>query len=344
MCGRSWPECGQISQGGGSLFDPESLEKYLRAVGTDPTVSRVVAVERFPGGLSSLSARVDLDTEDGPTTWVLRAEPEHGVIPPYDIAWEFELLRRLGTQGLPVPQAIHLEPDAGVLGARFMLMECVEGEAYRSTDPRLGADPELQATLQRGFVETLAQVHSVEDHGLPVPADGAASARELVEVCRCRLAETSVHPRPVLTHALDLLDRLAPDSERLVLLHGDFRLPNLKWRDGRVNGILDWELARVGDPHSDIAFTQTVGAGPCAVQGGLAENYTRLTGFALDPAKLTYYQTLEMAKSAIIGLAAARDLINGGSDLRLMSVAGLAATGESVIAMLESQLDLLQGA
>ena len=326
------------------MFDPESLENYLRTTSTVATVRRVVAVERFPGGLSSLSVRVDVETDEGVESWVLRAEPEHGVIPPYDIAWEFGLLRRLGVQGLPVPRAIHLEPDAGVLGARFMLMECVEGEAYRSTDPRLSADPELESTLQRGFVESLAQVHAVAEHGLPVPASGAESARELVEVCRRRLAETSVHPRPVLTHALDVLDRLAPESERLVLLHGDFRLPNLKWRDGRVSGILDWELARVGDPHSDIAFTQTVGAGPCAVQGDLAEHYTRLTGFALDPARLTYYQTLEMAKSAIIGLAAARDLINGGSDLRLMSVAGLAATGESVIAMLESQLDLLQGA
>jgi hypothetical protein len=57
-----------------------------------------------------------------------------------------------------------------------------------------------------------------------------------------------------------------------------------------------------------------------------------------------YYQALEMAKSAIIGLAAARDLANGGSDLRLISVAGLAATGESVISMLLDQLQSLQEA
>ncbi len=326
------------------MFDLESLEKYLTSESTQLGVRRVVGVERFPAGLSSLSSRVDVQTDAGAASWVLRAEPEHGVIPPYDIAREYLLLSRLGPQGLPVPRTVHLEIDPAALGARFMLMEFVPGEVYRSTDPRLAEDPDLEATLQRGFVETLAQVHTVEDHGLPVPADGPTSARELVEVCRQRLAETSLQPRPILTHALDVLDELAPPSERLVLLHGDYRLPNLKWHDGRISGILDWELARVGDPHSDIAFTQTVGAGSCAVLGELAEHYERLTGTEIDPARIVYYQALEMAKSAIIGLAAARDLANGGSDLRLISVAGLAATGESVISMLLDQLQSLQEA
>lgn len=325
------------------MFDLESLEKYLTDGGTGLGVRRLDAVRRFPSGLSSLSMRLDVETETGPESWVLRAEPEHGVIPPYDITWEYDLLSRLGPQGLPVPRAVHVEPDAAALGARFMIMEYVGGEIYRSTDPRFAEDPELERTLQRGFVETLARVHSVTEHGLPVPADGPSSARELVEVCRRRLAETSLQPRPIMTHALDTLDRLAPESERQVLLHGDFRLPNLKWSGGRVSGILDWELARVGDPHSDIAFTQTVGAGPCAVQGELCDLYTELTGIEIDPVRIVYYQALEMAKSSIIGLAAARDVATGGSDLRLISVAGLAATGESIISMLVTQLETMEG-
>jgi aminoglycoside phosphotransferase (APT) family kinase protein len=326
------------------LFDLDSLEKYLTSESAQLGVRRVLAVERVPAGLSSLSSRVEVETASGPASWVLRAEPEHGVIPPYDIAREYDLLSRLGPQGLPVPRTVHLEGDPAALGARFMLMEYVPGEVYRSTDPRLAEDPELERTLQRGFVETLAQVHSVADHGVPVPADVPASARELVDVCRMRLEETSLQPRPILTHALDVLDDLAPEGDRLVLLHGDYRLPNLKWHSGRISGILDWELARVGDPHSDIAFTQTVGAGSCAVLGDLAEHYQQLTGFEIDPVRIVYYQALEMAKSAIIGLAAARDLANGGSDLRLISVAGLAATGESVISMLLDQLQSLQEA
>jgi aminoglycoside phosphotransferase (APT) family kinase protein len=218
-------------------------------------------------------------------------------------------------------------------------MSYIEGEAYRSLDERLSADPELRTSVTRQFVEMLARIHQVRDHGLPGFADGPSSARAFVAVCRRRLADTEVMPRPLLRHALDVLERSAPDCERLVLLHGDYRLPNLKWRDGRIVGILDWELARVGDPAADLAFTQTVGAGPCAIENELAEYYTELTGNEIDERRIAYYQMFELLKSCIIGLAGARDLVEGGSDLRLLSVAGLGATAEGMVSVMETLLE-----
>jgi aminoglycoside phosphotransferase (APT) family kinase protein len=269
----------------------------------------------------------------------MRVEPEHGVIPPYDIAREYRLLAEVGAAGLPTPSVVHLEEDASIVGGRFILMSFVEGMIYKSMDPRLDADPELLAGIQERFVEMLARVHETPQSVLPSYTSGEESARGEVAVCRRRLQETALLPSPVLRHALDVLDEHAPPAQRIALLHGDYRLPNLMWKDGEISGVLDWELARVGDPLSDLAFTQTIGRGPCSVEGELAARYSERTGIEIDDRRLLYYRLLEMVKGTIIGLAGAYDLANGGSDLRLLSVARIAAAGQAMMGMLEQQLE-----
>ncbi|KAB2856692.1 MAG: phosphotransferase, partial [Bauldia sp.] len=214
----------------------------LRRPGLD--VRRVTAVQRFPSGLSSQSFRVDAVTGTGPVTWVMRREPEFGVIPPYDIVSEAGLLEAAAKAGVPVPEVVHLESDPEVLRGRFLLMEFVDGQTYRSQDPLLAADPELTSALQEQFVEVLAAVHATTQDVLPGHADSRAAAKAHVAECRRRMADTEVLPHPIVADALDMLDDLAPDGAPLVLCHGDFRLPNLKWRDRRIVGALEEVQAR----------------------------------------------------------------------------------------------------
>jgi aminoglycoside phosphotransferase (APT) family kinase protein len=315
------------------------LEKALKSNAPQLGVDRVLSVERFTSGLSSQSYGVDAETSEGPIRWVMRVEPEHGVIPPYDIAKEYRLLREVHGAGLPAPRVLHLEEDASVVGGRFILMNFVEGIIYRSMDPRLDADPELLANVQEHFIEMLARIHETPQSVLPSYTSGEEAARGEVAVCRRRLHETELLPSPVIRHALDVLDECAPPAQRVALLHGDYRLPNLMWKDGAISGVLDWELARVGDPLSDLAFTQTIGRGPCSVEGELAARYSERTGIEIDEKRLLYYRLLEMVKGTIIGLAGAYDLAHGGNDLRLLSVARIAAAGQAIMGALESQLE-----
>ena len=48
-----------------------------------------------------------------------------------------------------------------------------------------------------------------------------------------------------------------------------------------------------------------------------------------------------MVKGSIIGLAGAYDLVHGGNDLRLLSVATIATSGQAIMGLLESQLEEL---
>jgi aminoglycoside phosphotransferase (APT) family kinase protein len=269
----------------------------------------------------------------------MRVEPEHGVIPPYDIAREYRLLQDVDKAGLPVPKMLHLGEDKSVVGGRFLLMSFIVGEIYRSQDPRIVNDPVLMASTQEQFVEMAARIHSTPQTVLPKYKTGKEAARGLIAICRDRMARTELIPSPILRHTLDILDRDAPDAQKIGLLHGDFRLPNLMWHDGKISGILDWELATVGDPLSDLAFTQTVGMGPCSIEGDLAKRYAEITGIEVDPKKIIYYKLLELTKSTIIGLAGAYDIAQGGTDLRLLSVATIALSGQAMFGLFESQLE-----
>ncbi len=316
------------------------LERALQSRAPELNVKRISSVERLTGGLSSQSFRVSVETEGGPSTWVMRVEPKHGTIKPYSMAREYNLIRAVGKGGVPVPDALYLDEDESVVGGRFMLMSFVQGEIYSQADPRLEADPELKKSVQRQFVEALAQIHDVSQDVLPMYADGAEAARAQVAVCRARLEEAELLPCPVFRHALDVLDREAPEAQKLSLLHGDFRLPNLMFREGKLRAILDWELARVGDPLGDIAFTQTTGAGICAIEGELARYYTEITGIEIDERQMIYHKLLEGTKAAIIGLSGASAVAEGGTDLRQLSVAVMSLMGgQTRLRDLEAQLE-----
>lgn len=317
------------------------LEKALKDKAPQLGIDRVLSIERLTTGLSSESYGVEAETAKGPIHLVMRVEPDHGVIPPYDIAREYRLLREVHEAGLPTPGVVHLEEDPSVVGGRFILMTFVEGVIYRNMDARLGADPAGLASMQEQFVEMLARIHETPQSVLPSYTTGDEAARAEVAVCRDRLMRTALLPSPIIRHALDVLDEHAPPAQRLALLHGDYRLPNLMWKNGVISGVLDWELARVGDPLSDLAFTQTIGRGLCSIEGELAIRYGERSGIEIDERRLVYYRLLEMVKGTIIGLAGAYDLAHGGNDLRLLSVARIAAAGQAIMGGLEAQLEEL---
>jgi aminoglycoside phosphotransferase (APT) family kinase protein len=317
------------------------LEKALKDEAPQLGIDRILSVERLTTGLSSESYSVEAETAKGPIRLVMRVEPDHGVIPPYDIAREYRLLREVHEAGLPTPGVVHLEEDPSVVGGRFILMTFVEGVIYRNMDARLEADPARLASMQEQFVEMLARIHETPQSVLPNYTTGEEAARAEVAVCRHRLMRTALLPSPIIRHALDVLDEHAPPAQRLALLHGDYRLPNMMWKDDVISGVLDWELARVGDPLSDLAFTQTIGRGLCSIEGELATRYGERTGIEIDERRLVYYRLLEMVKGTIIGLAGAYDLAHGGNDLRLLSVARIAAAGQAIMGGLEAQLEEL---
>jgi len=109
------------------------------------------------------------------------------------------------------------------------------------------ADPQV---LIRDIARELAATHRTDPTGIPVPVMDTAQA--LADL-KARFISYGAD-RPILALAVRWLEQNLPAPVPPRLVHGDFRLGNLLVDDGRLSGVLDWELAHLGDPHEDIAF------------------------------------------------------------------------------------------
>ena len=132
-------------------------------------------------------------------------------------------------------------------------MDRLEGETIPRKilrDERFSA---ARAVLARDCGEALALIHSVASDHLPKalrPAPGSVRVAELKTAY-----DTIGRPNGVYALALRwLADHLPPDPPQLSLVHGDFRHGNLMIDENGLAGVLDWELAHLGDPMEDLAW------------------------------------------------------------------------------------------
>jgi aminoglycoside phosphotransferase (APT) family kinase protein len=202
-----------------------------------------VGLERLSGGANMESWRF----ASGETQCVLRRAPslEMMVGRPMDHAAEAALIRAAHAAGVMAPEVlVELEPGDGI-GSGYV-MRAIPG----SPDPGLflaEADPKVGI---RDIARELVATHRTNPAGLQVPLMDTAEA--LGELRNRFLSYGG--DRPILALALRWLEGniLPPVAPRLV--HGDFRLGNLMFEQGQLTGVLDWELAHLGDWHEDLAF------------------------------------------------------------------------------------------
>ena len=249
-----------------------------------------------PEGLERLSGGANMESwlfRAGDGAYVLRRSPagfaliggraiDHGI--------EAGLIRAAQAAGVTAPRVIvELTREDGI-GAGFV-MEALPGTA-NPAEILSSADP---AQLIDDIGRELAATHAIdpaEVDGLPtmVTADALADLRR-------RFIEYG-GDRPVLALALRWLEANIPAPVSPRLVHGDFRLGNLLVENGRLTGVLDWELAHFGDPHEDLAYgCMTVwrfsrpdrpAYGLASVEA-LAKAYAEAGGEAFDPVRFRFW-------------------------------------------------------
>ena len=108
---------------------------------------------------------------------------------------------------------------------------------------------------------------------------------------------------------------------RAALVHGDFKANNLVtdaerlWQDKSAT-VLDWEMAHVGDPIEDLAWTLLWSTAHDLV-GGLLNRaeylaaYEAASGHAVEAARLAYWEIFACVKLAAIFIAGVRPTADG---------------------------------
>lgn len=310
----------------------DALAPWLAArLGAGPVELR--DLRRHAEGWSWHTYTFEAAWEGGRRGFAVRREPEDGLLAPYDIRGQWTLHEALAQRSaVPVPALDWLEPDPGVLGMPFYVMERVDGVVpvqWRGDDPAIFPDEEARREIGLGFVDALAAVHAVDpaDAGLPVPAE-APAVREVARWERF-YEEAVLIEVPVVREALAWLRANTVASERVVLCHGDYRIGNfVLGADRRIAAILDWELAHAGDPVEDIAWAALrLFRGRSPRWSHLLEGdeflarYAERTGLDVAPEALRFWTVLGFVKAIAPHLRACRAFETGRSgDVRLAAM------------------------
>ncbi|MEO5840410.1 MAG: phosphotransferase [Acidimicrobiales bacterium] len=136
---------------------------------------------------------------------------------------------------------------------------------------------------------------------------------------------STIREVPAIRAALAWARNNVATSDLLVLCHGDYRTGNYLLRDGRIVGVLDWELAHVGDPVDDLAWAALPAfrgrsslVGHMLSEHDFLDTYRRITGVEVSADTLRFWSVINHVKAASIFLRGTRAFEDGRSnDLRL---------------------------
>jgi len=302
----------------GEEFDLPKVERYLRehipGLGAGS-----LHVRQFPSGASNLTYLLQIGEWEG----VLR-RPPFGPVPPraHDMARESTLLWKIHPVFPLAPRPYVFCDDLSIMGAPFYVMERKKGVVLDSTfPPGVTPTPELCRRISQTVVQTLAQIHALDWRAAGLDTLGhpegflARQVKGWIE----RYFRAQTDEIPQVEPLTRWLAAHIPASPPPSLIHNDFKLNNMLLDPNdlaRPTGVLDWEMATIGDPLFDLAISLSYWVGPddpaelqrvlpvVTVTPGFftrqefLELYARASG--RDLANLHFYLTFAYFKLAVI--------------------------------------------
>lgn len=263
------------------------------------------------GGRSNLTYEIT----DGTRSWVVRRPPlGHVLATAHDMPREYQVITALRDTRVPVPLTYALCTDPQVLGAPFYVMSMVDGTPYRTAEQIAALGPDRTRTIADRLTETLATLHAVVPADVGLADFGHPEGFLPRQVRRWKQQLDASRSRPVAgideLHAR--LEASQPNGSAVAIVHGDYRLDNvLISADDKVTAVVDWEMATLGDPLTDVGLLivyqrmDRLGEGPMASSApGYPSEAEVLSLYAdrsgRDLADLGFYIGLASFKLAVV--------------------------------------------
>lgn len=186
---------------------------------------------------------------------ILRMPPsEEGLLPPYDMARQHAILDAVSKapNGTTVPRVFELCTEGSVIGDPFFLMQRLDGEAFDHVAPdwmkRAGA-----ATVSAMCGQWVGAVTAL--HRLPASLMPPGSRTVMQEIEHWRDVAVQADAEQGLIDLLEALRNNPPAaSGPMTPVHGDPKQGNCLWRGPELQALLDWEMAGVGEPLTDLGY------------------------------------------------------------------------------------------
>jgi aminoglycoside phosphotransferase (APT) family kinase protein len=207
-------------------------------------------VQQFRSGASNLTYLLQYPDRE----LVLRKPPAGmKAASAHDMKREFLIQSRLQPVYPLVPSMIALCDDQAVMGSDFYVMERVVGDIFRRDVPE-GVTPADVSVMAESLINGLVQLHAVDASILEELNKGPGYVQRQVEGWSKRYRNALTEDVPNGEKVMAWLEANRPDDVASCVIHGDWRIDNVVFdlKAARIVGVLDWELATVGDPLMDL--------------------------------------------------------------------------------------------
>jgi aminoglycoside phosphotransferase (APT) family kinase protein len=239
-------------------FDVMAVAGWLRENAPpilDKKLDATPLVRQFSGGASNLTYLLAF----GDHELILR-RPPHGTkaASAHDMRREYRIQEALAPVYPYVPKMVALCTDEAVMGSDFYVMERIKGTILRGRiPPSLGLDEGSTRGLCESAIDRLVELHQVDpaQAGLANIGKGEGYVRRQVEGWSARFRAAHTWNVPSFERVMHWLAERQPQDVASRVVHNDYRFDNLVLAPGnpqRIVGVLDWELATVGDPLMDL--------------------------------------------------------------------------------------------
>jgi aminoglycoside phosphotransferase (APT) family kinase protein len=203
--------------------------------------------------------------------------------------------------------------------APFYVMEKIDGTILRTPAELAQLSPADARRCSEALIDVLVAIHAVDYAAVGLSDFGHPDGYLERQVRRWgeQWERSKSRELPAIEELARRLRAALPASPAPTIVHGDYRLDNTMLAPddpGRIVAVLDWEMATLGDPLSDVGLflvywgrdqSSLAGVAPSMTpeagfltRAEVADRYSRTSG--RDVSQLDFYEMLASYKLAII--------------------------------------------
>ena len=302
----------------GEALEIKAVEAFLKdnIKGLEGSLS----ISQFPSGFSNLTYMIRV----GEKELVLRRPPfGTKAKTAHDMSREYRILSALHPVFPYAPKPFVYSEDLSIMGAPFYVMERIQGIILRKDLPKgMEMSPEDARRLCENLIDLHFELHSIDykEVGLGDFGRPEGYVKRQVEGWSRRYLAAKTEDAPDFERIMEWLDKkMPPESTRPAIIHNDYKLDNLVLDPEnplRIIGILDWEMATIGDPLMDLGSSlaywvqkddaeafQSIRLMPTHIPGALTREelvsrYSEKSGISID--NFDFYFCFGLFRLAVI--------------------------------------------
>jgi aminoglycoside phosphotransferase (APT) family kinase protein len=246
-------------------MDIDRLVPWITQIIPDARNVRIDGLGRVEMGHSAETLLFTLSWEDGSGDHcegvALRLRPPTpGLLEPYDLQRQVDVLRALESTPVRAPRAYCFESSGQILGREFYVMERLPGSVFERGVPEyLVADPNRIRRMCESMVEQIAAIHAVNTRTADLNSirDGERYLSREIEHWAGEIRRVQRGPLPALDRlAAAVRDQRPQQCPVVTLVHGDAKPGNFAFEGSEVSAVFDWEMATIGDPLADVGYAE----------------------------------------------------------------------------------------